>query len=111
MLPRRRILVTVGADCKKFDKCTILFLLQVVLHPQIQREKQKMKRFVIAVALACVLSGTAMAGEIHSVGAAAPPPPPASGEIPSTGVQASPPPEASSPVLTVLLIIINAVAG
>ncbi|MEP6912127.1 MAG: hypothetical protein ABI923_05195 [bacterium] len=53
-----------------------------------------MKRFVIAVALAFVVSATALAGE-----------------IPSTGAQASPPPEASSPVLTVLLIIINAVAG
>lgn len=38
-----------------------------------------MKRFGLAVTLACVLSGSAFAGDIHSVGASAP------GEISTTG--------------------------
>jgi len=33
-----------------------------------------MKRFVIAVALTCVLMGSALAGEVPSVGFTAPPP-------------------------------------
>lgn len=37
-----------------------------------------MKRFVMATALACVLSVSALAGEIHSVGAPAPVTPPSS---------------------------------
>ena len=44
-----------------------------------------MKRFALAIALACVLSGTALAGEIHSTGAPAPAP----GDIPSTGAPAT----------------------
>jgi hypothetical protein len=39
-----------------------------------------MKRFVLAIALACALSSITMAGEIHSTGAPAP------GEIPTSGV-------------------------
>lgn len=31
-----------------------------------------MKRFVLAIALGCALSGTTLAGEIHSTGAPAP---------------------------------------
>jgi hypothetical protein len=31
-----------------------------------------MKRFLLAIALACVLSGSVLAGDIHSVGAPAP---------------------------------------
>ena len=31
-----------------------------------------MKRFVLAIALACALSGTALAGDAHSVGAPTP---------------------------------------
>ena len=51
-----------------------------------------MKRFVLALALTCALSATAMAGEIPSTGIAPPPPPGATAqtdspsEIPSTGV-------------------------
>ena len=53
-----------------------------------------MRRLALAIALACVLSGMAHAGEIHSTGAVAPPTPgeihttgaAAAGEIPSTGV-------------------------
>jgi hypothetical protein len=40
-----------------------------------------MKRFALAIALACALSGSALAGEIHSTGAPAPVP----GEIHTTG--------------------------
>jgi hypothetical protein len=42
-----------------------------------------MNRFVLAIALACALSGTVLAGEIHTAGAPAP------GEIHSTGDSAS----------------------
>lgn len=38
-----------------------------------------MKRFALAIALACVISGTALAGEVHTTGAPAP------GEIPTSG--------------------------
>ena len=48
-----------------------------------------MKRFVMTIALTCVLSGSALAGEIPSVGVTAPPPPPSTptvpGEVPSVG--------------------------
>lgn len=40
-----------------------------------------MKRFALALALACALSGTTMAGEIPTSGVAAP------GDIPSTDVE------------------------
>jgi hypothetical protein len=50
-----------------------------------------MKRFVIAIALACALSGTALAGDVHSTDAA--------------------PPTPQSPVVTVILTIISIVAG
>ncbi len=53
-----------------------------------------MKRFVMAIALACVLSATVLAGDVPSTDKATP----------------APTSQASSPVLTVLLIIINAVA-
>jgi opacity protein-like surface antigen len=33
-----------------------------------------MKRFALAIALACVLSGSALAGDVHSTGAPAPAP-------------------------------------
>jgi hypothetical protein len=50
-----------------------------------------MKRFVMSMALTCVLSASALAGEIPTVGVTAPPPdepPPvtAPGEIPSGGL-------------------------
>ena len=60
-----------------------------------------MKRFGLAIALACALSGTALAGEIHTTGAPDP------GEVHSTG---TPAPEASSSVVaTVILTIISLV--
>jgi hypothetical protein len=53
-----------------------------------------MKRFVMTLALTCVLSGSALAGEIPSVPVTAPPPDettsttiaPAPGEIPTSGL-------------------------
>ena len=59
-----------------------------------------MRRLALAIALACILSGVARAGEIPTTGAVSPPPPStmtttgeihstgmmAAGEIPSTGV-------------------------
>jgi hypothetical protein len=49
-----------------------------------------MKRFVITLALTCVLSCSALAGEVPTVGFTAPPPdeppaPTAPGEVPSGG--------------------------
>ena len=60
-----------------------------------------MKRFVLAIALACALSGTALAGEVHTTGAPVP------GDMHSTG---APSPQASSSVVaTVILTIISLV--
>ncbi len=49
-----------------------------------------MKRFVMTVALTCVLSSSALAGEVPTVGVTAPPPaetsiPTAPGDIPTVG--------------------------
>ena len=69
-----------------------------------------MKRFVIAVALACALSGPVLAGDIHSVDSQAPGPGPITvlpGQIPSTDV---PVPEAESTVLTIILMIVSVVS-
>lgn len=54
-----------------------------------------MKRFLLAIALACALSGTALAGEIHSTGAPAP----------------APAPQASSPVVVTIILTIIRVVG
>lgn len=67
-----------------------------------------MKRFALAIALACVLSSSAFAGDGHTVGTPAP------GEIPTTG-SPSPgqiptvdsPGEIPSGGLSVLLAILN----
>jgi hypothetical protein len=47
------------------------------------RRRDKMKRFALAIALACMVSGSALAGEVHSGGAPAP------GETPTTDTQSS----------------------
>jgi len=44
-------------------------------------EIQTMKRFALAIALACALAGSALAGDIHSVGAPSPVAPPAAGDM------------------------------
>ena len=51
-----------------------------------------MKRFMLAAALACALSATAIAGE-----------------IPSTGAPVAPPPASNSVVVTAILTIISIV--
>jgi hypothetical protein len=61
-----------------------------------------MKRFALAIALACVLSSSAMAGYIPSTGAPEPVPPTDPGYIPSTGA-------APSPIVEVILTILGIV--
>ena len=86
-------------------------------HPQLKGERLRMRHVAIAVILACMLSGTARAGEIPSTGVLAPPPPPCtlaakgeipcgdrSGEIPTSDATV---PEASTTVLTIILTLIN----
>lgn len=67
-----------------------------------------MRRLALAIALACVLSGAARAGEIPSTGVIAPPPPPvtAAGDIPTNGATA---PQESDTVLTIILTFISIV--
>ena len=75
-----------------------------------------MRHFVTALVLACVLSGTVLAGEIPTTGATSPPPSGAGekageihtvgGEIPTTGATA--PPE-STTVLTIILAVLGIV--
>jgi len=72
-----RILVTLAAPCKKIAILLYSPLLSEFLHPSTSKENP-MKRFVIAVVLACVLSGTALAGHIPTGGAPSP------GEVPMT---------------------------
>lgn len=48
-----------------------------------------MKRFVMAIALACVLSVSALAGDIHTTGAPSPVAPPAPGDMGNGGNQGS----------------------
>ena len=69
-----------------------------------------MNRFVLAIALACALSGTTMAGEIHTTGAPEP------GDIHTTGgssqgdvpsTDAPSPGEIPSTNLSVVLIILD----
>jgi hypothetical protein len=74
-----------------------------------------MRRLVLAIALACVLSGVARAGEIPSTGAVAQPTPSpvtttevihTTGEIYSTGAAA---PQASSTILTIIVTLYSIV--
>ena len=78
-----------------------------------------MRRLALAVALACVLSGAARAGEVPSTGAVTPPLPPstvtAAGEMPGTGATApgempsTGAPEEPSALLTIILTFISIV--
>jgi hypothetical protein len=66
-----------------------------------------MRHLALAVLLACMLSGTARAGEIPSTGVVSPPPPPTltmTGEIPTTGATV---PETSSTLLTIILTLLT----
>jgi hypothetical protein len=70
-----------------------------------------MKRFVLAITLACALSATSLAGEVPTTGITPPPPPPEApatlpGDVPSTDYESSP--IAESDLLAALLSILNA---
>jgi multidrug resistance efflux pump len=67
-----------------------VFVTSSLASSKIQRRK-KMKRFLLAIALACALSGTALAGDIHSVGA--------------------PAPQASSPTVVAIILTIMSLVG
>jgi hypothetical protein len=61
--------------------------LPVDWHSSTQKEKPRMRHLAIGVLLACMLSGTARAGEIPSTGVVAPQPSSSAGvtgEIPTT---------------------------
>jgi hypothetical protein len=66
------------------------------------KEKSKMKRFVIAIALACAISGSALAGDIHTVGA--PEPAPVTAAAPDPGDVQAP---AANVVTTIILTLIS----
>jgi hypothetical protein len=73
-----------------------------------------MKRFMLAAAFACVLSATAIAGEIPTTGApiAGEIPStgaPIAGEIPTTGAPVAPPSASYSVVVVAILQIIGIV--
>lgn len=79
-----------------------------------------MRRLALAIALACVLSGMAHAGEIHSTGAVAPPKPgeihttgaAAAGEIPATGeAVAGEVPSTGGDSTTVLAIVLTLISS
>ena len=76
-------------------------------HPQLKGETEGMRRLALAVVLACVLSGTAWAGEIPSSDRTVPPPPNSvttTGEIPTTGGIT---PQASNTALTIILTLLS----
>jgi hypothetical protein len=77
------------------------------LHPQNLKGETKMKRLVIAVALGCSLSGTALAGEIPSTDFAPPPPQSAAlaGIVPTS--DSASPGEVPTSDLEVLLAILD----
>lgn len=64
-----------------------------------------MKRFLMAIALACVLSGPALAGEMPAVG----PAPALAGDMPTVGPAPAPNGTQSSAAATVVLTIIRLV--
>lgn len=66
-----------------------------------------MRRLALVIALSGVLSGVTRAGEIHTTGAVAPPPPSRmtiAGEIHSTGATV---PQPSNTLLTIILTVIS----
>ncbi len=73
-----------------------------------------MRRLMLATALACVLSATAIAGEIPTTGAPAPGEIPTTGvtvagEIPTTGAPVAPPSSSNSMVVNAILTLISIV--
>jgi hypothetical protein len=82
-----------------------------------------MRRLALAIALACVISGMAHAGEIHTTGAVATPTPSpvtmaaeihstgaaAAGEVPSTGLAGEIP--STGGAITVLAIVLTLISS
>ncbi len=73
-----------------------------------------MKRLMLAAALACALSATAIAGEIPTTGAPTPGEIPSTGasiagEIPTTGAPVAPPSVSNSAVVNAILTILGIV--
>ena len=109
LVSQRRILATardtVSIVLYVFTLCC--FLASGLAFLNLKGETDKMRRLALAIALACVLSGMAHAGEIHSTGAVAPPTPGEihttgrAGEVPSTGGETT--------VLTIILTLISIV--
>lgn len=69
-----------------------------------------MRHLAIAVLLACMLSGTARAGEVPSTGVVAPQPPSSivvTGEIPTSGKTEH---QESTTVLTIILTLLSIVS-
>lgn len=67
-----------------------------------------MKRFVMTMALTCLLSVSAFGGQIPTVGDA--PPPPAPGQIPTVGSNSPTPGDVPSVDATIILIIVSLLA-
>ena len=122
VLCQRRILVTareaVSIALYVFTLCC--FLASRLAFLNLKGEIDKMRCLALAIALACILSGMARAGEIHSTGAIASPTPSTmttTGEIPTTGViiageihtTGEAATETSSTVLTIILTLISIV--
>jgi hypothetical protein len=107
-----RILVPERCPCKKFR-----ILLYSDFSPKSCILKLKgettMRRFVMALGLACVFSGTAFAGNIPTSGIVSPPPPPPENvQITSMGITPTTdyaPPTEESTLLSVLLTIMSVI--
>jgi hypothetical protein len=67
-----RILAIVSMPCKKIGHLVYSVFVTSSLASSNSKEKTEMNRFVLAIALACALSGTALAGDIHTTGEPAP---------------------------------------
>ena len=106
---QRRILViardTVSIVVYVFTLCC--FLASGLASLNLKGETDKMRRLALAIALACILSGMAHAGEIHTTRAPEPPTPgtveAVTSEIPSTDETES------TTVLTIILTLISIV--
>jgi hypothetical protein len=74
-----------------------------------QRRKQTMKRFLATIALACVLSASASAGEVPTSGVTSPQP----GEVPTSGVTSPQTGDLihNGPVVSMILTIIGLLPG
>ena len=73
-----------------------------------------MKRPLMTLALACVFSSSAFAGDIPSVGSPAPPPPPSNATMQSTepgDIQTPGKSELSSDALSALLSVLSFLGG